>query len=71
MEHAVDGGAADPVALRQLTQALSPLTVLEDGGPVEIEGLPADVAALQLGAAHPGAHPLGDQVPFELGDGPR
>ena len=32
-------------------------------------GLPADVAAFEPGAPHAGAHPLDDQVAFELGDG--
>jgi hypothetical protein len=45
-EHPVDGGAADQVVLRQLSQALPLLAVAEDGGPIEDQGLSPEVPAL-------------------------
>jgi hypothetical protein len=36
-KHTVDGGAADQVVLRQLSQALPLLAVAEDGGPIDLQ----------------------------------
>ncbi len=67
MEHAVDRGSGDAVALRQLAQTLAGC---DRGGcpAVEVERLASDVPAFELGAAHAGAHPLDDQVALQFGD---
>ena len=67
-EHAVDGGAGDEMALRQLAQTLAPLPISQDGGAIENQRLASDVPAFELGAPHAGADPLDDQVALELGD---
>ena len=70
LKHAVDSGAGDKMALRQLAETLSPLPVSQDGIAVESEWLPSDMPAFEPGAAHPGADSLDDQVALKLGDGP-
>ena len=55
---------------RDLAEAASAPAITLDSFPVEIERLPADVAAFELGPAHAGPDPLDDQVAFEFGDGP-
>jgi len=66
----MDGGTGDEVGLRQLAQALTTLTVPEDGGPVQSQRFAPDVPAFELGASHAGAHPLDDQVALEFSDCP-
>lgn len=68
-EHAVDGGAGCMMPFRQLAETLAALTIPQDGGTVEIEGLTSDVPAFEPGAAHTCPHPLDDEVAFEFGDG--
>ena len=70
LKHAVDSSAGDKVALRQLAETLSPLSVPQDGIAVESEWLPSDMPAFEPGAAHPGADSLDDQVALKFGDGP-
>ena len=53
-----------------LIQALSPVAVLEDSNPVDVERQAVDMPALQPGAAHACPHPLDDQIALELSDGP-
>ena len=65
----MNGGAGDAVSLGDLSETLALAAVTLDGGIVKYERLPADVAALELGAPHAGAHSLDDQVAFEFGDG--
>src|ERR1035437_6599673 len=68
VEHAVDGGAADKIAFRQLAQAVALLAVAEDGGPIEDQSFAPDVPAFELGPPHASAHSLDDQAAFEFGD---
>src|SRR5579864_9059655 len=46
------------------------LAISEDSGAIEFERPAADVAPFEAGAPPAGAHPLDDQVAFELRDGP-
>ena len=64
----MDRGSGDAIALRQLAQALTVLTVAKDRAAVEIERLTSDVPAFEAGASHAGAHPLDDQVAFQFRD---
>jgi hypothetical protein len=70
VEHTVDGGAGDEIAFRQLTQALTPFTVSQDGGAIEDQGFPSNMPAFELGPPHAGMHPFDDQVALELSDRP-
>ena len=65
-EHALDGRRRDFVAPGDLAKALALAAVTLECGMVQLERIAADVAALELGAPHAGAHPLDDQVAFEL-----
>ncbi len=56
-------------ALCQLAEALTVLPAAVDGGPVQDQGFPSDVATFELGPPHAGAHPLDYQAALELGDG--
>ena len=47
LKHAVDSGAGDQMALRQLAETLSPLAVPQDGIAVESEWLPPDMPAFE------------------------
>ena len=44
------------------------LTVSLDSGVVQDQRFAADVLAFEPGAPHAGAHPLDDQVAFQLGN---
>lgn len=68
LQHPVDGRPADPVALCELAQAVTLLPTTQDGGAVQHQRLASDVLAFEAGAAHPGPHPLDDQVALELRD---
>ena len=54
--------------LCQLTEALSTLTVAQDGVAIENKRFSSDVPALEFGAAHSGSYPLDDQVAFKFND---
>jgi len=58
------------VGLRDVDQAVSPVAVPEDSNPIDLDWPPADMPALQPGAAHPCPHPFDDEVAFQLGDRP-
>jgi hypothetical protein len=60
--------ARDAVAAGDLTQALPLATLAVDGFPVNLEGLPADMAAFEPGPPHAGADPLDDQRSLQLSD---
>jgi len=62
----MDGGAGDAVSLGQLAEAVSAFAVPQDGKSVELERFASDVPAFETGAAHAGAHPLDDQISFQL-----
>src|ERR1035437_779694 len=64
----MDGGAGDQVALRQLSQAVTLLAVTMDCGTIEYQSFPPDMSAFELGAPHPGAHPLDDKAALQLRD---
>jgi len=64
-----DHGAADAVGLGDLVQAHAAVAVSEHGGAIDIERMPADLAAFKPGPAHAGPDPFDDQVPLQLGDG--
>ena len=68
MEHAVNGGAGDAMGLGDLVQALPALAIVENSVAIEDQRWAADAPAFQAGAPHAGAHPLDDQVAFELSD---
>jgi len=51
-EHPMDRGAADPVALRQLAEALAVLPVAEDGGSIQDHGFAPDMPSFELGPPH-------------------
>ena len=70
LEHAVDGGAGDKVALRQLAETVAPLTVPQDSVAIKNKWFTSDVAAFELGPPHAGPYSLDDQVSLEFGDGP-
>ena len=53
----------------QLAETLTQLAIPQDGVSIERQWLPSDVPAFEFGAAHPGPHPLDDQVALEFGDG--
>ena len=57
------------MASRDLSDALTTLTVLLDSGIVQYEGGPSDTLAFEPCAPHAGAHSFDDQVAFEFGDG--
>ena len=63
-----DGSTADAVELGELSEALATSAVLYEGVAVDIEWRPAEALTFEPGAAHAGAHPLDDQVAFQLGD---
>ena len=65
---AVDSGARDKMALRQLTETLSALPILKDGRAIENKGLASDVAAFELCPPHAGPDPFDDQVALQFGD---
>ena len=52
-----------------LAQAASSLAVADDSATIDVQWPAPDMPALELGAPHAGAHPLDDQVAFQLGDG--
>ena len=54
---------------RQLAQALTVLPAAEDGGSIEDQGLPSDVATFELGPPHTGAHSFDDQAALQFSDG--
>src|ERR1019366_4906357 len=68
-KYAMDGGAADEVVLRQLSQAMALLAITEDGGSIEDQSLPSDMTSFELGPPHAGAHSLDDQAALQLSDG--
>ena len=45
------------------------LAIPHQGIAINVEWRPADMPALELGAAHAGAHTLNNQVAFQFGDG--
>jgi hypothetical protein len=57
------------MALCDLTKALSLATFTLDCSVVQFQRDTADLAALDTGTPHAGAHALDDQVAFKLGDG--
>jgi hypothetical protein len=61
--------ARDPVGPGDLAQTEPALSIVADRSLVQFQRLAPDVAALELGAPHPGAHPLDDQRALQLGDG--
>lgn len=65
----MDGGAGDPVAAGQLAEAVAAAAIPKDGGVIELERAASDGTSFETGAPHAGAHPLDDQVAFQLGDG--
>src|SRR5258707_7529554 len=56
--------------LGDLTQALAPSALLENGNPIDIECPSANMPSLQPGAAHACPHPLDDEIALEFGDCP-
>ena len=68
-EDFADQGPADSVSAGDLAQAASGLPVTDDGATIYVQRPASDMPALELGAPHAGAHPLDDQVAFQLGDG--
>ena len=68
-EHAVDRGAADAIVPCDLAETLSALPVAEDSLAIQFQRRPAQLAALEPGAPHAGAHPLDDQRTFQFRDG--
>ena len=68
-EDFADQGSADSVELGDLAQAASGLAVADDSATIDVQWPAPDMLALELGTPHPGAHPLDDQVAFQLGDG--
>jgi len=57
------------MGLGDLGQAVAAGAVLEDSDPIDVEWTPADMSALQPGAAHSCPHPFDDEVALQLGDG--
>src|ERR1700690_975039 len=68
VKHAMHGGSRDAMGLGDLSQAHSVLAIALDRFAVELERLAPDLPAFETGPPHAGADPLGDQVPFQLGD---
>ena len=68
-KQAVNGSSGDAVCLRDLTETLTTLPIIKDGGVIELEPFSSDVTAFELGAPHAGANALDDQVAFEFRDG--
>ena len=64
-----DHGATDSVRLGHFGKTSAAVTVAEDGGAIDVQRSPADVAPFQPRAPHAGADPFDDQVAFQLGDG--
>jgi len=58
------------VSLCDVGQAVAPVAVAEDGNPVDLERAPADVPALQPGAAHPCPYPFDDEIALQFCDRP-
>ena len=58
------------MGLRDVGQTVASIAVLEDSNPVDLAWTPADMPALQPGAAHPCPYLLDDEIAFQLGDGP-
>jgi len=56
------------VAFCDLAKALATLAVSLDSEVVEDQRISADVLAFEPGASHAGAHPLDNQIAFELGN---
>ena len=67
-EYAMDSGAGDKMALRQLAEALSALPILKDGCAIENKRFASDVPAFELCPPHAGPDPFDDQVALQLGD---
>ena len=55
--------------LGDLPDALSPIAISLDCGVVQDQRIASDMSAFEPGAPHAGAHPLDDQVAFQLSDG--
>ena len=58
------------MALCQLAETLSPLSVPQDSVAIENKRFASDMPAFEFGAAHSSSYPLDDQVALEFGDGP-
>ena len=56
LEHAVDGGAGDEVALCQLAETVPSPTVPQDSVAIKNKWLASDVAAFELGPPHAGTY---------------
>jgi F420-0:gamma-glutamyl ligase-like protein len=57
------------MALGDLADALALAAVALDSGTIQLQRIAADMLAFEPCAPHAVAHPLDDQVAFELGDG--
>ena len=64
----MDRRSRDAIALRQLSQALTVLTIAKDGAAVEVQRLTPDVPTFEAGSAHAGADSLDDQVALQFRD---
>ena len=65
----MDGSAGDAVGAGDLAEAVAVPPISDDGSVVEFQRRPADGTTFEARAPHAGAHPLDDEVAFELGDG--
>src|ERR1035437_4711969 len=65
----MDGRAADKIALRQLSQAVTLLAVTMVSGTIEYQSFPPDMPAFELGPPHAGSHTLDYQATLQLSDG--
>lgn len=64
----VNAGSADAVGLRELTETVSLLAIVEESFTVQNKCRTADGSAFELGALHADSYSFNDQAAFESGD---
>lgn len=57
------------MCLGDLAEALTSVAILEDSNAIYVERPTANMSSFQSGATHACAHPLDDEISFQLGDG--
>ena len=67
-EQAMDGGSADSITFRKLSQAVSSLPIPQDRGAIKNQRCSSDVPAFEFRPPHAGTNSLDDQAALQLRD---
>ena len=67
-EQAMDGGSADSITFRKLSQAVSSLPIPQDRGAIKNQRCSSDVPAFEFRPPHAGTNPFDDQTALQLRD---